>query len=92
MDRFFSLKCSLLRAKFRQNCCSGFRETAVTDRRTDKWTDERTNGGDSIGPFGFQPGTNNGDHTKERQLSIPTIGGFWIFDVIFVILAKNRQN
>ena len=45
-----------------ENCWSGFRETAVTDERTGERMDERmnepTNGGDSIGPFGFQPGTN----------------------------------
>ena len=35
LDRFFSLKCPLLRAKFRKNCWSGFRETAVTDGRTE---------------------------------------------------------
>ena len=31
---------------------------AVSENEPER-TDERTNGGDSIGPFGFQPGTNN---------------------------------
>ena len=42
LDRFFSLKCPLFRAKFSKNCSSGFRETAVTDGRTDGRRNERT--------------------------------------------------
>ena len=36
---------------------------AVSENEPER-TDERTDGGDSIGPFGFQPGTNNIDEKK----------------------------
>ena len=49
LDRFFSLKCPLLRAKFRKKLFERFPKTNRDER-----TDGRTDGGDSIGPFGDQ--------------------------------------
>ena len=52
MVHYFGLKCALLHAKFQKNCWSGFRDNPGR-------THGRTDGGYFIGPFGFQPGTNN---------------------------------
>ena len=65
MERFCSRTSSQLHAKFQKDSWSGFRETAVTDERTDR--------GDLIGPFGFQPGTNMSVHINLKIKSCKTI-------------------
>jgi len=45
--------------KNQENRRCGFRDQpGRTNARTDEWTDARTDRGDFIDPFGFQPGTN----------------------------------
>ena len=51
---FLSWIVPVLHAKFQKNRWSGFRAIRVTHARTHPPTHK----GDSIGPFGFQPGTN----------------------------------
>ena len=58
-------------------------------------TNGRTNGGDSIGPFGFQPGTNI---TRLENNTIATFNNFVIFcsdkfsDLISPKIAKKWSN
>ncbi len=63
LGHFLSSIGPLLHAKFQKNRWSGFRVTAVTHVRTYE--------SDSIGPFGFQPGTKKYTPTRRKKVRTP---------------------
>ena len=83
MVQFFGLKCALLHVKFQKNCWSGFRDNPG---RTNGLTDGRTNGGYFIGPFGFQPGTNNSARIRRQLLCYVSSGKMLVIININLLL------